>query len=101
MGAFMYILLAGGLLALAMAWRQGNLSALLRKLGKLGKRGAGPRRRDNSAELELGNPGERGSTASPSRLVTNLPERPAKFDQLPYGVAIAVGTTVWIIAVYG
>jgi prepilin peptidase CpaA len=110
-GAFMYILLAGGLLALAMAWRQGNLSALLRKLGKpnkLGKQGAEPLRRDSSAGLESGNPGERGSTANPSPIVTNLPERPVKFDQLPekfgqlpYGVAIAAGTAVWIMTVYG
>ena len=103
-GAFMHVLLAGGLLALAMAWRQGNVRVLLRKLGKsnkLGKRGAGPLGRDSSAELESGNPGERGSTANPSRIVTNLPKRLAKFDQLPYGVAIAAGTAVWIMTVYG
>jgi|SRR5690242_4224963 prepilin peptidase CpaA len=111
MGAFMYILLAGGLLAVAMAWRQGNVRALLRKLGKsskLGKRGAEPPRRDSSAGLESGNPGESGSTPSPSPIVTNLPDRPVKFDQLPekfgqlpYGVAIAAGTAVWIMTVYG
>jgi len=103
-GAFMYVLLAGGLLALAMAWRQGNVGALLRKLGKsnkLGTRGAGRLGRDSSAKPESGNPGERGSTANPSRIVTNLPKRTAKFDQLPYGVAIAAGTAVWIVAVYG
>jgi prepilin peptidase CpaA len=95
MDAFMYVLLAGGLLALVMAWRQGKLSALP---GKLGKRGPEPFNRRSSVELESG---EISSTANPSPIVTNLPQRAAKFDQLPYGVAIAVGTAVSMITVYG
>jgi prepilin peptidase CpaA len=95
MSAFMHVLLAGGLLALAMAWRQGKLSTLLCKLGKLkmGQPAVG-----SSVELDSGGT---SSTADPSRTATNLLERTAKFDQLPYGVAIAAGTAVWIIAVYG
>ena len=92
MGAFMYILLAGGLLALVMAWRQGRLSTLLRKLKM------GPFTLGSSAELD---PRGTSSTADSFRTATNLLERAANFDQLPYGVAIAAGTTVWIIAVYG
>ena len=92
MDAFVYILLAGGLLALAMAWRQGNLSVLLRKLK------TEPFAMGNSAELRSA---KTTSTAEPSCIAVNPAERAAKFDQLPYGVAIAVGTAVWIITVYG
>ena len=86
MDAFVYILLAGGLLALAMAWRQGNLSLLLRKLR------TEPFAMGNSAELRSA---KTASTADPSSIATNLA------DQLPYGVAIAAGTAVSIITVYG
>jgi prepilin peptidase CpaA len=92
MDAFVYILLAGGLLALAMAWRQGNLSVLLRKLK------TEPFAMGNSAELRSA---KTASTAEPSCIAANPAERAAKFGQLPYGVAIAVGTAVWIITVYG
>ena len=53
MGAFMYILLAGGLLALVMAWRQGRLSTLLRKLKM------GPFTMGSSAELTQEEPAQR------------------------------------------
>jgi prepilin peptidase CpaA len=95
MDAFVYILLAGGLLALAMAWRQGKLTVLL---GKVGKRRAGLLARDGFVELDSG---ETRSRTNPSRIVTNHLERAAKFGQLPYGVAIAAGTAVSIITVYG
>jgi prepilin peptidase CpaA len=93
-GAFMCVLLAGGLLALAMGWHQGKLSTLLRKLSK---RKVVPLTWGSPAELDSE---ETGSTVDPSRTATNLPKRTAKFDQLPYGVAIAVGTAAWIITVY-
>lgn len=92
MDAFVYILLAGGLLALVMAWRQGNLSLLLRKLRTK------PFAMENSAELRSA---KTASTADPSSIATNLAECAAKFGQLPYGVAIAAGTVVSLITVYG
>jgi len=80
------------LLALAMAWRQGNLIVLLRKLK------TEPFAMGNSAELRSA---KTASTAEPSCIAANPAERAAKFGQLPYGVAIAAGTAVWIITVYG
>jgi prepilin peptidase CpaA len=92
-GAFMYVLLAGGLLALAMAWRQGKLSMLLRKIKVV------PFAIGSSAESDSR---DTSSTAYLSRGGNNLPTPPAKFSKLPYGVAIASGTAMyWIIAVSG
>lgn len=77
-GAFMCVLLAGGLLALVMVWRQGKLSMSLRK-------------------LKMALFFRRSSTAHLSPMPRE-PEFVAKFDQLPYGVAIAAGTAAYFTA---
>ncbi len=76
MGAFLYILLAGGLLALALAWHQGRLRTLLHK-------------------LKIALCAVNGSTA-PLLMTGDLPEPTAKLDKLPYGVAIAAGTAAYL-----
>jgi hypothetical protein len=58
----------------------------------------GPFTMGSSAELD---PRGTSSTEDSFRTATNLLKRAANFDQLPYGVAFAAGTLVWIIAAYG
>ena len=83
-GALLCVLLAGGVLALGTAWRQGKLRGLLHNLGMLFAGAAGGSMR----QLPV--------TGGP-------PESVAKsVGKLPYGVAIAAGTAVHLaIAQWG
>lgn len=79
--AFLYILLAGGVLALGMAWRQGKLRMLLHKL-----------------KMILST---RGGSTGDLLLAGNLPQSTAESaDKLPYGVAITAGTVAYLAAAH-
>ena len=75
--ALLYILLAGGVLALAVTWHQGNLRRLLRSLKTM---------------LFIGATGG-GSMGS-------LPVPDTSLPGMPYGVAIAVGTTAYLVVTH-
>ena len=70
--ALLYVLLVGGVLALAVTWHQGNLRRLLRSLKTM---------------LFIGATGG---------AIGNLPTPDADLPGMPYGVAIAVGTTAYL-----
>ncbi len=79
-GALLYILLAGGVLALVSAWRQGKLRMLLHKV-----------------KLMLFAKGSGGAAAGSLSVAGNLPQSATEFaGKLPYGVAIATGTIVYV-----
>lgn len=81
-GALLYVLLAGGVLALATAWHQGTLNRLLRKLRMMLFTHAA------------------GSSMENLPMTGNVPGSAAdaaeSMDKLPYGVAIATGTSVYL-----
>lgn len=80
-GSLLYIVLAGGVLALGMACREGKLRMLLQKLKTMFF-------------------ASRGSTWG-LPVAGNLPLSTAESaDKLPYGVAIAAGTVAYLAAVH-
>lgn len=81
-GALLCVLLAGGVLALGIAWRQGTLHRLLRKLTMmLFTRAAG-------SSLE--------SRPMTGYLPGSAADAAESMGKLPYGVAIATGTLVYL-----
>lgn len=74
--ALLCVLLAGGVLALGAAWRQGKLRRLLHKLRMMLFTGAA------------------GGSLGRLPVTGNLPESAESIGKLPYGVAIAAGTVV-------
>ena len=81
-GALLYVLLAGGVLALGAAWHQGKLRRLL-----------------HNVKMMLFAAAARGSRGG-AHASGNLPEPAAdstgKLPGLPYGVAIATGTAAYL-----
>lgn len=73
LSALLYVLLAGGVLALVVTWHQGNLRRLLHSLKTM---------------LFIG--------ASGGGAMGNLPVPDASLPGMPYGVAIAVGTALYL-----
>lgn len=83
-GALPYILLAGGVLALGVAWQQGNLRRLMRN-------------------VKMTLLATTGTRASKGGLPTggNLPEPIVEsVGKIPYGVAIATGTATYLTVVH-
>jgi Flp pilus assembly protein protease CpaA len=82
MHVFIYVLLAGGLLATGMIWARRKPRAIpgrLRKMQVAGRLPTGP--------------------VPPPEGLEDFASAPAKTATLPYGVAIALGTTWYVVVV--